>query len=423
MVAVCSPSTGGADDPEWQAMALVVQKFGGTSVGTPEKMKAAARRAIGEFESGNQVVVVVSAMGDQTDELIELARKIHPEPDPREMDMLMAVGEQMSIALMAMAIHAQGRDAISLTGAQAGIKTDGTASKAKITTINTDRVRRELAKGRIVIVAGFQGVDAEDNITTLGRGGSDTTAIALAAALKADRCDIFTDVDGIYTADPRIVPNARRLDRIDYDEMLELASLGARVMQSRSVEIAKRFDVPFRVRASFNDSEGTLVTSIRDMEHVDVRGAALETNEAKVTIRAVPDKPGMAAAIFREIAHNHINVDMIVQNASVQGTTDLTFTVLKTDVPQAKRVAQELSRKLGAGGVEVDEDIAKVSIVGIGMKSHTGVAERMFGALARHEVNIELISTSEIKISVVIRADKGEEALRAVHDAFGLEKG
>ena len=403
-------------------MALVVQKFGGTSVGTPEKMKAAAGRAVSEFRAGNQVLVVVSAMGDQTDELISLAQKIHPEPEPREMDMLMAVGEQMSIALMAIAIHSLDCKAISLTGAQAGIRTDGVSSKAKIKTIDTGRVRREIEKGQIVIVAGFQGVDAEDNITTLGRGGSDTTAIALAASLKADRCDIFTDVDGIYTADPRVVPSARRLDRVDYDELLELASLGARVMQSRSVEIAKRFGVPFRVRSSADQSEGTLVTKVADMEHVDVRGVALETNEAKVTIRDVPDKPGMAARIFGEIARNHVNVDMIVQNVSAHGTTDLSFTVVKTDLPGAKRVATTLGRDIGAGKVEVDEDIAKVSVVGVGMRSHTGVAEKMFGALARAGVNIELISTSEIKISVVIRAPEGEQALRAVHDAFGLGK-
>jgi aspartate kinase len=403
-------------------MGLVVQKFGGTSVATPQKMLAAAKRAVKEFEAGNGVIVVVSAMGQQTDELIDLAKKIHPEPDPRELDMLMAVGEQTSIALMAMAIHSLGHKAVSLTGAQAGIRTDSVSSKARIKTIDTSRVRRELKNGRVVIVAGFQGVDREDNITTLGRGGSDTTAVALAAALEADRCDIFTDVDGIYTADPRIVPSARRMNRIDYDEMLELARLGAKVMHSRAVEIAKRFSVPFRVRPSAGEGEGTLVTSIEDMEQLDVRGAALETEESKITMRNVPDRPGVAATIFGEIARNHVNVDMIVQNVSAKGKTDLSFTVLKTDIPAARRAAEKLSCELGAGPVEVDENVAKVSVVGVGMKSHSGVAEKMFGALARGRINIQMISTSEIKISVVINADQGKKALRAVHDAFGLGK-
>jgi len=401
-------------------MGLVVQKFGGSSVATPEKLRAAARRAVRQREAGAEVVVVVSAMGDRTDELIALARELHPQPDPREMDMLLAVGEQMSVALMAVAIHAQGCDAISLTGAQAGIRTDNVSSKAKIKNIDTSRLRRELGRGRIVIVAGFQGVDSEENITTLGRGGSDTTAVALAAALKAERCDIFTDVDGVYTADPRIVPNARKLDRLDYDELLELASLGARVMQSRAVEIAKRFGVPFRVRPSDGESEGTLVTDIVDIEHDEVRGAALEQNEAKVTVRDVPDRPGVAATIFGEIGRRHINVDMIVQNVSAQGTTDVSFTVLKGELPAARRAAAELAADIGAGAVEVDEEIAKVSLVGVGMKSHTGVAARMFDALARERINIEMISTSEIKISVLVPGTDGERALRAVHDAFEL---
>ncbi|MFP4176470.1 MAG: aspartate kinase [Planctomycetota bacterium] len=401
-------------------MALVVQKFGGSSVATPEKLRAAARRAIGEFEKGNQVVVVVSAMGDQTDELIEKARELHPEPDPREMDMLMAVGEQMSIALMAIAIHGEGYEAVSLTGAQAGIRTDSVSSKAKIQSIHTRRLRSELDKDQLVIVAGFQGVDCDDNITTLGRGGSDTTAVALAAALNADRCDIFTDVDGIYSADPRLVSDAGRMPRIDYDEMLELASLGARVMHSRAVEIAKRFDVPFRVRSSADDGKGTLVTRVKDLEQVDVRGAALETNEAKVTIRDVPDSPGVAARIFGGIASDNVNVDVIVQNVSAAGRTDVTFTVLKSDLEAAKKAAERLSSDLGAGQVEVDEGVAKVSIVGVGMRSHTGVAETMFEALARNRINIQMISTSEIKISVVIDAEGGERALQAVHDAFEL---
>lgn len=401
-------------------MALVVQKFGGTSVATPDKLQSAARRAVEEFEDGNRVVVVVSAMGDQTDQLIEKARKLHSEPDPREMDMLMAVGEQMSIALMAIAIHAEGYEAISLTGAQAGIRTNSVSSKAKIKTINTARLDQELDQNQIVIVAGFQGLDAQDNITTLGRGGSDTTAVALAAALDAQRCDIYTDVDGIYTADPRQVPGATRMKEVDYDEMLELASLGARVMHSRAVEIAKRFNVPFRVRSSSGEGEGTLVTQVEDMEQVDVRGAALEMNEAKVTIRDVPDTPGIAARIFGGIASDDVNVDIIVQNVSAAGTTDITFTVIKSDLSAARAASGRLAEELNAGSLEVDEDVAKVSIVGVGMRSHTGVAERMFEALSEAQVNIQMISTSEIKISVVVDANDGERALKAVHDAFDL---
>ncbi len=398
----------------------MVQKFGGSSVAGPDMLKKAASRAVEEFKAGNGVVVVVSAMGDRTDELIELAGQLHAEPDPREMDMLLAVGEQMSIALMAIAIHALGFEAVSLTGAQAGIRTDSVSSKARIHRIDTSRLVNEIEKGRIVIVAGFQGVDAEDNITTLGRGGSDTTAIALAAALGAERCDIFTDVDGIYTADPRAVPGARRIDRIDYDEMLELASLGAQVMQSRAVEIAKRFSVPFRVRPGGNNSEGTLVTNTEQLEQVDVRGAALEENEAKVTIRDVPDIPGAASKIFRAIAKEHVNVDVIVQNVSAQGITDLSFTLLEADLPAARRAVVKVIEEMGCGEMEVDENIAKVSIVGVGMKNHTGVAETMFRALAENGINIGMISTSEIKISVVIASEQGRKALVAVHEAFGL---
>ncbi|MFP4028854.1 MAG: aspartate kinase [Candidatus Brocadiia bacterium] len=401
-------------------MSLIVQKFGGSSVGTPDKLQAAARRAVGQSQEGHQVVVVVSAMGDQTDELIALARQLHPEPDPREMDMLMAVGEQMSVALMAIAIHALDHGAVSLTGSQAGIRTDSVSSKAKIQTIDTSRIRQELEKDQIAIVAGFQGVDGEDNITTLGRGGSDTTAVALAAALMADRCDIFTDVDGIYTADPDIVPEAIRMDCVDYDEILELASMGARVMHSRAVEIAKRFSVPFRVRPSAGETEGTLVDELNKMEQVDVRGAALETGEAKITIRDVPDEPGVAAMIFGAISGENVNVDMIVQNVSAAGTTDLSYTVLSSDLSAARKISMQLAQELGAGEVEVDENVAKVSIVGMGMRSHSGVAEKMFESLARHKINIQMISTSEIKISVVISFEDGERALQAVHQAFKL---
>jgi len=404
-------------------MGLLVQKFGGSSLATPQRVLRAAKRAVAEFDAGSQVVVVVSAMGDRTDELIALAKKIHPEPDLRELDVLMAVGEQMSIALMAIAIHKLGRAAISLTGPQAGIRTDSVSSKAKIKTIDTSRLRKELAKGQIVIVAGFQGEDSEDNITTIGRGGSDPTAIALAAALGAERCDIYTDVGGVYTADPRIVPDARWIPRIDYDELLELASLGAKVMHSRAVELAKRFGVSFRVRSSFDDSEGTLVTNLSgEMEYVDVRAAALDTNEAKITIRHVPDRPGIAATIFSEIGRANISVDMIVQNVSAQDRTDLSFTVTKTDLPRAMAVTQALAEKLGGATVESDPNVAKVSVEGLGMRSHPGVAEKMFRALADEHINIMMISTSEIKISCVVEASKGEQALRAVHRAFELDK-
>ncbi|MCK4283825.1 MAG: aspartate kinase [Candidatus Brocadiae bacterium] len=404
-------------------MALVVQKFGGSSLATPERVISAARRAIAQFQAGNQVVVVCSAQGDQTDQLINLAQQIHERPSPRELDMLKAVGEQMSIALMAIAIHKLAHEAISLTGAQAGIRTDSFHGKAKIKRIDTRRLQQELARGQIVIVAGFQGVDSEDNITTIGRGGSDPTAVALAAALGAERCDIFTDVDGVYTADPRIVPEARWIPRMDYDELLELSSLGAKVMQSRAVELAKRFGVALRVRSSFSDSEGTLVTDLSgEMEYVDVRAAALDLNEAKITIRHVPDQPGVAATIFSEIARANVNVDVIVQNVSERGLADVSFTVMKEDRLLALDVARGLAEKLGASGVESDENTAKVSVIGIGMRSHSGVAERMFRALADEQINILMISTSEIKISCVIEAPNGERALRAVHRAFQLDK-
>ncbi len=400
---------------------LLVQKFGGSSLATPQKVLAAARRACAESDAGRRVVVVVSAQGDYTDRLIGMAREIDPRPNPRELDMLMAVGEQMSIALMAIAIHTLGHDAISLTGAQAGIRTDGVSSKARITTIDTSRLRTELERDQIVIVAGFQGVDSENNITTLGRGGSDTTAVALAASMGAERCDIFTDVAGVYTADPRMVENARWLPRLDYDELLELASLGAKVMHSRAVELAKRYEVPFRVRPSHDESEGTLVTDIREeLEQVDVRAAALETNEAKITIRNVPDRPGIAAQIFSEIARANINVDMIVQNVSEQGLADVSFTVMQDDLPAALQVVEGLGEGLGGAAVESEQSIAKVSVVGVGMRSHSGVAERMFRALADRKINIQMISTSEIKISCVVDADVGRQALQAVHDAFEL---
>jgi len=396
-------------------MGLLVQKFGGSSLATPEKLLGAARRAIAEFESAGRVVMVCSAQGDYTDRLIAMAEEVHPNPERRELDMLLAVGEQISIALMAIAIHRLGHNAISLTGDQAGIQTDNVSGKARIRRIRVHRLRRELEKDQIVIVAGFQGIDSRNNITTLGRGGSDTTAIALAAALNAERCDIYTDVDGVFTADPRIVPDARWMPAIDYDELLELASLGARVMHSRAVELAKRFGVPFRVRSSLNNAEGTLVTDLSgEMESVDVRAVALDAGEAKITMRHVPDRPGIAATIFSEISRAHVNVDMIVQNVSEKEFADVSFTVAKTDLDAALKVAGRLA--------ESDQDIAKLSVVGIGMRSHSGVAEKMFRALADQKINILMISTSEIKISCVVEGDAGPRALQAVHKAFELDK-
>jgi aspartate kinase len=405
-------------------MGLIVQKYGGSSVANATRVKAAAARVLNAHNAGNDVIVVVSAQGKTTDGLIKLAQEVTDNPSGREMDMLLATGEQISIALMAMAIEAQGHPAISFTGAQIGLVTDNVHTKARIKAIGTKRMRDELAKGKIVIVAGFQGVDVEDNITTLGRGGSDLTAVALAAVMKADTCEIYTDVDGVYTADPNIVKEARKLDRISYDEMLELASLGAKVMQARSIEFAKKHDVPLVVRSSFNDNPGTLICKeTREMEDIVVSGAAIQKNEAKVTIRAVPDKPGQVAKIFGELAQRSINVDMIVQNTSDGGKcTDVTFTVLRTDLKDAVKASEKLNADIGGKGVTSDCTIAKVSVVGIGMRSHAGVASRMFGALADAKINIQMISTSEIKISCVIDEKHAEDALRAVHKAFQLGK-
>ena len=405
-------------------VALIVQKYGGTSVATPERIRAVAERVLRTQRKGNQVVVVVSARGGMTDELLELARQVSPNPPPRELDMLLATGEQQSIALLAMALHDLGGSAISLTGLQVGILTDSIHGKARIRGIRADRVREELAGGRIVIVAGFQGVDENDNITTLGRGGSDTTAVAVAVALDADVCEIYTDVDGVYTADPRVVPNARKLRRISHEEMLELASLGAGVLQSRSVEFAKKYGMAIHVRSSFNDEPGTIVCeeseAMEEMEGVTIRGATINRTEAKVTIVAVPDRPGVAATLFGALADNHVNVDMIVQNIGRDGRTDMSFTVAHADLEAAKRVCEGLLAKLGAQGVLADHNIAKVSVVGVGMRSHYGIAATMFKALADAGVNIQMISTSEIKISAVVAAEDGDKALRAVHDAFNL---
>ena len=403
-------------------MALIVQKYGGTSVGNTERIKNVAARVAKYRAQGDQVVVVVSAMSGVTDSLIRLAKEIMPLPSEREMDMLLATGEQTTIALTAIALHALGVEAVSMTGAQAGIVTDGVHTKAKIQNITPKQVHALLAAGKVVIVAGFQGQTLDGQITTLGRGGSDLTAIALAAALKADLCQIYTDVDGVYTADPRLVPGARKLPEISYDEMLELASLGAKVMQSRSVEFAKKFGVVFEVRSSLNDNPGTIVKEeTQSMEDVVIRGVSLDKNQAKVTLTGVPDKPGVAARIFKALADGSINVDMIVQNVSHgSGTpaTDISFTVDKADLLKTGKVIDGLQQEVGYREVLSDEKIGKLSVVGVGMRSHSGVAANVFETLAKEGINIGMISTSEIKISVVIDLAKGEQAMRAVHSVF-----
>ena len=403
-------------------MALIVQKYGGTSVGTTERIKNVARRVAQSRAAGDQIVVVVSAMSGVTDGLIKLSKEITPLPSEREMDMLLATGEQQTIALTAIALHAAGIPAVSLTGAQAGIVTDGVHTKAKIQNITPAQVHRLLDAGNVVIVAGFQGQTDEGQITTLGRGGSDLTAIALAAALKADLCQIYTDVDGVYTADPRIVPSARKLQEISYDEMLELAGAGAKVMQLRSVEFAKKFNVVFEVRSSLNENPGTIVKEeTKSMEDVVVRGVSIDKNQAKITVEGVPDQPGRAARIFKALSEATINVDMIVQNvshASGVRVTDISFTLDKPDLLKASKVIDGLRPELGFTSVSLDENISKLSIVGVGMRSHSGVAARMFETLALEGVNIGMISTSEIKISVVIDLKDGDRALKAVHHAF-----
>ncbi|MGE3309354.1 MAG: aspartate kinase [Limisphaerales bacterium] len=403
-------------------MALIVQKYGGTSVGNTDRLKNVARRVSEYRARGDKLVVVVSAMSGVTDSLIKLAKDFTPLPSEREMDMLLATGEQQTIALTAIALHAVDVPAVSLTGAQAGIVTDGVHTKAKIQNITPRQVHGFLDAGQVVIVAGFQGRTATGEITTLGRGGSDLTAIALAAALKADLCQIYTDVDGIYTADPRIVPAARKLDEIAYDELLELAGAGAKVMQLRSVEFAKKFGVVFEVRSSLNDNPGTIVKEeTRNMEDVVIRGVSLDKNQAKLTVFAVPDQPGMAAGIFRHLGDATINVDMIVQSASHSGgspATDISFTVDKPDLAKARKVLESIRPTIGFRDVQADEGIGKVSIVGVGMRSHTGIAGRMFEVLGNERINIDMISTSEIKVSVVIQLAHGEQAVRALHQAF-----
>lgn len=403
-------------------MGLIVQKYGGTSVGNPDRIKNVARRVARCRAEGDQVVVVVSAMSGVTDGLIKLAKEITPLPSERELDMLLSTGEQTTIALTAMALHALEVPAVSLTGAQAGIVTDGVHSKAKIRNISPDRIHEFLREGNVVIVAGFQGQTDEGHITTLGRGGSDLTAIALAAALGADLCQIYTDVDGVYTADPRVVKSARKLNEVAYDEMLELASLGAKVMQSRSVEFAKKFGVVFEVRSSLNDNPGTIVKEeTESMENVVIRGVTLDKNQAKVTLVAVPDHPGAASKIFKSLAAINVNVDMIVQTSSHGAgvkTTDISFTLDKPDLPKALKKLEALKAEIGFAEILADEGIGKLSIVGVGMRSHSGVAAKMFDTLASNEINIDMISTSEIKISVVIELSRGEDAMRVVHDAF-----
>jgi aspartate kinase len=403
-------------------MALIVQKYGGTSVGTIEKIKDVADRVLEYYEQGNRVVVVLSAMANQTDELIQLAHELTDDPDPRELDVLMSTGEQVSVALFAMVIKSKGFDARSLLGFQVGIHTDRLYGKARISEVETSRILKELDKGRIVAVAGFQGLDERDNITTLGRGGSDTTAVAIAAALKADVCEIFTDVDGVYTTDPTVCPKARKMEFISYEEMLEMASMGAKVLEIRSVEFAKKFDVPIHLRSTFTRERGTMVIAeTKDMEKVLVSGVAYNKDEARITITKVPDRPGIAAQIFEPVFKAGIVVDMIVQNTSEEGITDLTFTIPKSDFYNTMKLVSEVANTIGAERVLGDENIAKLSIIGVGMRTHAGVAQKMFQTLANENINIMMISTSEIKISCVIEEKYTGLAVRELHKSFGLD--
>ncbi len=403
---------------------LIVQKYGGTSVGNAERIKNVAKRVCRTKDEGHDVVVVVSAMSGETDKLINLAAQVSENPDPREMDMLVSTGERVTIALLTMAIQSLGYKAKSFTGRQAGIISDSVHTKARIEKIACERVTHALKEGKIAVVAGFQGItEHSDDVTTLGRGGSDLTAVAVAGAIKADFCDIYTDVDGVYTTDPNMVPQARKLDKISYDEMLELASLGAKVLQTRSVEFAKKHNVPVRVLSSFNDNPGTLVTKEDpDMEKVVVSGVAYDKNQVKVTVQGVPDKPGVAAKIFNTISEANIVVDMIIQNIGGGGLTDMSFTVPRTDSKKILEVMKKVVAEIGAKSVDVKEDIAKISIVGVGMRSHSGVAAKMFSTLAKEGINIMMISTSEIKISCVIDAKYTELAVRVLHEAFEMDK-
>ena len=404
-------------------MGLVVQKYGGTSVGTAERIKAVAQRIARTKGEGNRVVAVVSAMGDTTDELIELAKQVNADPDDRELDLLLSTGEVVSCALVSMALHAAGEDAVALTGAQAGIRTERAHRRAQILSIEPERIERELARGRIVVVAGFQGMTEEMDVTTLGRGASDITAVALAAAMKAELCELYKDVDGIMTADPRLVPKARLLDEIDHEEMLELAQQGAGVIHPRSVELAAVYGVPLVVRSSFNDAAGTLIHGGVKMElRNKVRGIAHDTDVAKVTLQGVADRPGISAALFEPLAQAGVSVDVIVQNASDHGLTDLTFTVARGDMARTARIVEPLAREIGAKEVVSSDGWAKVSIVGTGMQHSPGYAARMFRALADHGINIEMITTSEIRITCIVKAEQTKEAVAALHDAFQLEQ-
>jgi aspartate kinase len=405
-------------------MGLVVQKYGGTSVGDVERIRNVARRVLDTKNRGNEVVVVVSAMAGETDKLIRLAQQITQNPDEREMDVLISTGEQVSIALLAMALKALGADSKSYLGFQIKIATDSAFGKARITDIDSEKMMNDLKNGRIVVVAGFQGVDELTNITTLGRGGSDTTAVAIAAALKADSCEIYTDVDGVYTTDPNICNKAKKLYKISYDEMLEMASLGSKVLQIRSVEFAKKYNVPIHVRSSFNDNPGTIVCKEeKEMERVVVSGVTYNKNEAKIEVMGLPDIPGVAAKLFKPIADVNIVVDMIIQTSSSEkGCADMAFTVPKTDFAKTLQIVKETIKEFGGKEVKSNEDIAKISIVGVGMRSHSNVATQMFSALAKEGINIQMISTSEIKISCIIDSKYTELAVRALHDAFELDK-
>ncbi len=404
-------------------MALIVQKYGGTSVANIEKIENVAKKVIKTKEAGNEVVVVVSAMAGETDRLINLAHHAADPPDPREFDSLISTGEQVTITLLSIVLNRLGYAAKSFLGFQVRVLTDDAFNKARILDVDETIMRDELKKGTIVVVAGFQGIDANNNITTLGRGGSDTSAVALAAALKADVCDIYTDVDGVYTTDPNICSNARRLDKITYDEMLEMARAGAKVLQPRSVELAKKYNVPLYVKSTFTDEGGTLVTKEdKDMEKEVVSGVSYDKDQAKITIVHVPDRPGVAAQLFSPLAENNIVLDMIIQNASIDGYTDLTFTVSRKEIRQAHKLIEEAARKVGADKVEVDENVSKISIIGVGMISHSGVAAKMFETLAKEGINILMISTSEIKISCVIQSKYTELAVSVLHDVFCVPK-
>ncbi len=401
---------------------LVVHKYGGTSVGSPERIRNVAERVLSYKRKGADVVVVVSAMSGETDRLLKLAGSLSRFPDDREADVLLSTGEQVTSALLAITIKEMGEDAVSMLGSQVRIVTDSAFGKARIEDIEEEKIRAALRKGQVVVVPGFQGIDGEGNITTLGRGGSDTTAVAIAAALKADVCEIYTDVDGVYTTDPNITKKARRLDRISYEEMLEMASLGAKVLQIRSVELARKYNVPLLVKSSFTEGKGTLVCEeVPTMEQVVVAGVTYNKNEAKITIGEVPDKPGAAAKIFGPLADEGIVVDMIVQNVSHAGFTDMTFTTARSDAKKAYKLMESVAQELGAKRLAIDEDIAKISIVGSGMRTHSGIATKMFRILSDEGINIEMISTSEIKISFVIREKYGELAVRALHTGFGLD--